>query len=287
MNAVVLALAGFFCFTLMDVSIKALLQLGYPLVQVTFFNCLFAVVALLVWVFPRFERLRMARPGIHLLRAVTVVIADLLAFYSFGEIALAEAYTLILTMPLFVVVFGLILRLEVLDAKQLLATVAGFTGVIIVLAPGFGVLHVAMLAALTGAAVESLGFLLITRHSADETAESFAVSGISLLVVLTGFAMIFVFQPMTVAAIGISIGGGICYGLATALVVLAFHRGSASLVSSMQYSQLIWGMLLAWLIWSEEPALRAMIGGLIIVLAGLWLLKNRGRSNDEDIKTSH
>ena len=275
MNAVVLALAGFFSFTLMDVSIKALLQQGYPLVQVTFFNCLFAVLALLVWVFPHFSRLQMVRPGIHLLRAITVVIADLLAFYSFGEIALAEAYTLILTMPLFIVLFGWLLRLEVIGPGQLLATLAGFVGVIIVLAPGFGVLHVAMLAALCGAAIESLGFLLITRFRAQETPESFAVSGISLLVLLTGVAMIFVYQPMTVQTWSISVGGGICYALGTAFIVSAFHRGAASLVSSMQYSQLVWGMLIAWLIWTEVPANRAYVGALIIVLAGLWLLRHR------------
>ncbi len=275
MNAAFLALTGFFCFTLMDVSIKALLHQGYPLVQVTFFNCLFAVLALLVWVYPNFRRLVMKRPSIHLLRAVTVVIADLLAFYSFGEIALAEAYTLILTMPLFIVLFGFLLRLEVIGPGQLLATLVGFAGVVIVLAPGFGVLHVAMLAALTGAAVESMGFLLITRHRSQETTESFAVSGISLLVVLTGVITLFNYQPMSAQAMAISLGGGICYALATAFVVSAFHRGSAALVSSMQYSQLIWGMLLAWLIWSEEPALRAMLGGLIIVFTGLWLLRKR------------
>ena len=252
MNAVILALAGFFCFTLMDVSIKALLQQGYPLVQVTFFNCLFALLALLVWVYPRFDRLGMKRPGIHMLRAITVVIADLLAFYSFGEIALAEAYTLILTMPIFVVFFAWILRLEVIGPKQLMATVAGFVGVCFVLAPGFGVLHVAMLAALAGAAVESLGFLLITRHRNDETAESFAVSGITLLVILTGVATGFIYQPMDLQAWSISIGGGICYGLATALVVSAFHLGPAARVSAMQYSQLVWGMLLAWMIWSNN-----------------------------------
>lgn len=270
-----LALAGFFCFTLMDLSIKALLQLGYPLLQVTFFNCLFALLALLVWVYPRFARLRMSNPGIHLLRAITVVAADLLAFYSFGEIALAEAYTLILTMPLFVVLFSWILQLEVIRPAELLTTVAGFVGVCIVLAPGFGVLHVAMLAALACAAIESLGFLLVTRHRNQETAESFAVSGLSLLVISSGLGTLLVFEPMNLQALGISLGGGICYGLATALVVSAFHLGRAAQVSSMQYSQLLWGMLLAWLIWSEVPAIRAMVGGLVIVLAGLWLLQRR------------
>ena len=274
-NAVALALGGFFCFTLMDISIKALLQQGYPLLQVTFFNCLFALLALLIWVYPRFSRLAMKRPGIHLLRAVTVVIADLLAFYSFGEIALAEAYTLILTMPLFVVFFSWVLKLEVISPAQLLTTLAGFAGVCIVLAPGFGVLHVAMLAALACAAIESLGFLLVTGYRHRETAESFAVSGLGLLVVLSGLGTLLVYQPMTPQVVVISLAGGLCYGLATALVVSAFHLGPPAKVSSMQYSQLIWGMLLAWLIWSEQPASRAILGGIIIVLAGLWLLQRR------------
>ena len=79
MKALLLALTGFFCFTLMDLSIKWLLE-SHSLLQVTFFNCLFAMLGLLIWIYPNFCVLKTRQPGVHLLRAAFVLTADLLCF---------------------------------------------------------------------------------------------------------------------------------------------------------------------------------------------------------------
>jgi len=63
-----------------------------------------------------------------------------------------------------------------------------------------------------------------------------------------------------------SIGGGMCYAAASALVVTAFHLGRPSAISSLQYTQLVWGLVLGYLIWNELPDVLALIGGLIIIL---------------------
>ncbi|MFZ1387360.1 MAG: DMT family transporter [Thiolinea sp.] len=271
MQAVGFAALGFFCFTLMDISIKWSLQ-SYSLLQVTFFNCLFALLALLIWVYPRFNLLKTRHPLLHLLRAAIVLIADLLAFYSFGEVPLAEAYTLILTMPLFTAIFAFAFQQEQLKPATVLLTLVGFVGVYFTLNPSFGSLQIALLAALGCAAIESVGFLLVGRYRAQESPQSFAVYGLSLVVLSTGLYTLFHYQPMTLASTAISLGGGICYALATALVVSAFHIGSPTAVSSMQYTQLIWGMLLSFFIWHELPSTNALWGGLLVSTAGLGLL---------------
>lgn len=277
MQAILYAALGFFCFTLMDISIKWSLQ-SYSLLQVTFFNCLFALLSLLVWVYPRFDLLKTRNPWLHVLRASIVLGADLLAFYSFGEVPLAEAYTLILTMPLFTVVFAFLFQQEQLKPSTLLLTLLGFVGVYFTLNPSFGSLKIALLAALGCAAIESVGFLLVGRYREQETPQSFAVYGLSLVVLSTGIYTLFHYQPLTLTATAISLGGGICYALATALVVFAFHRGSPTAVSSMQYTQLVWGMLLGFFIWRELPSTHAMWGGLLVTLAGLGLLYTQHRN---------
>ncbi len=271
MHAMGLAALGFFCFTVMDISIKWSLQ-TYTLLQVTFFNCLFALLSLLVWVYPRFDLLKTRHPRLHLVRASLVLGADLLAFYSFGEVPLAEAYTLILTLPLFTALFALLLQQEKLKPQTLLFTLLGFVGGYFMLNPSFGSFQVALLAALGCAVIESISFLLIGRYREQETPQSFAVYGLSLVVLTTGIYTLFHYQPMTLSAIAISFGGGLCYALATALVVSAFHFGSPTAVSSMQYTQLIWGMLLSFFIWHELPSLNALWGSILVTLAGLGLL---------------
>jgi len=77
-------------YTLMDVSIKWLLQ-SYSLVQVTFFNCLFAMIGLLIWIYPNYHTLKTTRPKVHLTRAIIIVFADLLSFYSYGHTVTARS----------------------------------------------------------------------------------------------------------------------------------------------------------------------------------------------------
>ncbi len=272
MNALLLAAGGFFMFTVMDISIKWLLQ-SYSLVQVTFFNCFFGLVGLLIWIYPNLSTLKTTRPKVHFSRAAVILIVDLLAFYSYGEVALAEAYTLILTMPLFTAVFAIIMGYEKLNITRMAVSFTGFIGILLVLKPGYQTFNIALLAALGSAIIEALGFLMVTHYKEKETPQAFAFYGLCLLTAATGAATIFNFTPMTTLDVLYSIGGGFCYAAASAMVVSAFHSGRPSAISSIQYSQLVWGLILAYLIWNELPSTLAMIGGIIISLAGLYLIR--------------
>lgn len=279
MKAIGLAALGFFCFTLMDLSIKWLLQ-SHSLMQVTFFNSLFAVIGLLVWIYPNFSVLKTRHPKVHLVRALIVLVVDLLAFYSYGEVPLAEAYTLILTMPLFTVVFSMILGYEDARYRRILFSFMGFGGILLVLSPGFGNLEIAMLAALASAVIEAIGFLMVTHNKLKEPPQVFAFYGMALLVLVSGVLSISGFQAMAVEHWLVSIAGGVCYALASALVVSAFHCGQPGAVSSIQYSQLLWGMLLGLLIWGDIPTNEAMLGGTVIVVAGLLLMFSKSKPNE-------
>jgi drug/metabolite transporter (DMT)-like permease len=46
-------------------------------------------------------------------------------------------------------------------------------------------------------------------------------------------------------------------------------------ISSMQYSQLVWGMLLSFVIWQDVPSQRVLLGSLLITVAGLILLHSQ------------
>lgn len=280
MRAVMLALTGFFCFTLMDLSIKWLLQ-NHALVQVIFFNGLFALLGLLFWILPRRQVLRTRQPALHLQRAILLLVADALAFYSYGEVPLAEAYTLILTMPLFTAVLAMLFRFEGYDPHRLTLALLGFAGVCIVLSPAFGTFKVALLAALAAAVIEAFSFLMVVKHKEREHPLAFAVYGMAFVTVVTGFWPGWSLADFSTQDYLVSAGGGFCYALATGCVLSAFHQGSPSTVSNMQYTQLVWGMLLGALIWNEWPALPAVIGGGLIVLSGLLLIRRERKTTRE------
>jgi len=261
MRAIVLAMAGFFFFTLMDLSVKWLLQ-SHSLFQVTFFISFFALMGILVWIFPNFSILKTKYPKIHFVRALLVLCADLLAFYSYGEIPIAEAYSLILTMPIFTVIVSIMLGYEEARFSR---------GIFLILTPDFGNLEIAMIAALGCAVIESFSFLIVTHNKEKEPPQVFAFYGMALLVLVAGILSISNYQVMTTENWIISIAGGVCYAAGSVLVVSAFHSGAPGVVSSLQYSQLLWGMLLGFVIWGDIPTTLAMVGGVVIVTAGLLI----------------
>jgi drug/metabolite transporter (DMT)-like permease len=43
-------------------------------------------------------------------------------------------------------------------------------------------------------------------------------------------------------------------------------------VAPFQYSQMLWGVVLGWLLWGDLPATAVAIGAAIVVASGLYIL---------------
>ena len=265
-------------FTVMDLTIKALLQ-TYGLMQVTFFNSLFALIALIIWIFPNADCLKTSRPKLHFFRAFAIVCADLLAFYAFGKAEVAEVYTLLLTMPIFTAIFAILFSVEKFNAFRILCSFLGFGGALLVLVPEYSHFNIALFAALGCAMIEALCFLAISHLRHQESPESYVFYSLLLLCLITGSLMMIDFKEPEIKDVGLSVFGGISYALGTVFVTTAFIHGVPSKVSSMQYSQLVWGMLLAFIIWNEIPDTYAILGGIIVMIAGLALILQKAKFN--------
>ena len=68
-------------------------------------------------------------------------------------------------------------------------------------------------------------------------------------------------------------GVGISGSLAQVALTEAFRRGEASLIAPLEYTALVWGVLLDVALWSVLPDGVTWIGAGIIVASGLYLLR--------------
>lgn len=285
MKALCYALLGFFSFTLMDVSIKWLLQ-SYGLIQVTFINSSVALIGIFIWIAPNFNHLKTQQALTHVVRSVLILFIDLLAFYSYGKTSLPEAYTLILTMPIFIILFSIFFRLETWNINIFISMLIGFSGVMLVLSPNFKNLNLALFAALASAAIEALSFILINKSKDKDSPQAFAFYGLLLVVLVTGTISILDFKPMNFSSIAISVSGGVCYALASCFVVSAFHLAPASFVSSFQYSQLLWGIVFSFVLWNQTPSENTLLGAILIIICGVYILKLRNKEPYSDTRAS-
>ena len=80
-------------------------------------------------------------------------------------------------------------------------------------------------------------------------------------------------KPLLAGDIWIIVGVGVAGSLAQVALTEAFRRGEASLIAPLEYSALLWGVILDVALWGVLPDSITWIGAAIIVASGLYLLR--------------
>ena len=80
------------------------------------------------------------------------------------------------------------------------------------------------------------------------------------------------------------IGIGICGTVAQFLITEAFRRAPASVVAPLEYTALIWGVVLDLVIWRALPSGITVLGGMIVIGAGLYLIRRETVQGRTDLR---
>jgi drug/metabolite transporter (DMT)-like permease len=270
---IALALLAFALFSSMDAMIKWL-SADYPVHEMLFFNAGFGLlpVALMTWRAGGLRELGTRRIGLHLLRACCGMTGGFCAFTAYSMMPLADAYAFIFATPLLITVLSVPLLGEVVRWRRWSAVLVGFVGVLIMLQPGGGSFDIAAGAALLAAAVSALSIILVRKLSATETTASIAFYTNAAAVVVTGCLLPIGFVPPTLADLALMALAGLAGGIALMFLIAGYRRAQAAVVAPFQYSQMLWGVLLGWLLWGDLPSSAVAIGASIVVASGLYIL---------------
>ena len=222
---------------------------------------------------PGFDSLKTERVWAHVGRMALGVTAMALNFIAFILLPLAEATTIGFSVPIFSVMLAAIMLGEPTGKWRWGAVAAGFSGVLLIVQPGSGDVpllgaSVALAAALLTASVT----IVIRRLGATERATTtvfwFAVSSLVPL----GVAMLWfggAHDPMTWAMLaGLALVGG----LAQLTLTAALRLAPVALVMPMDYTSLLWAVLLGEWIFGEVPTPWIWVGAPIIIASGLVIV---------------
>lgn len=267
------ALAGFGVFSLHDAVAKALGAHYHP-VQTVFFGALlgFPLIAL-VLIGQGGGGLRPVHPWWSALRTVALMLVTLTAFYAFATIPFAQAYALIFATPMVITVLSVPMLGERVGPRRWAAVLLGLVGVLIVLRPwGAGQLGLGHLAALVSAFSGALVALIMRKVGHAERSAVFLLYPMLANVVVLGALLPLVYRPMPLAHLGgmalVAAGSLTAMGL----IILAYRAGEAVVVAPMQYTQMLWAVMLGYLLFGERPDGATLAGSLVIALSGLAIL---------------
>ena len=268
------ALAAVF-FSSQDALVKWLSS-DFSLFQLLFVRSTIGVIALCVLIRIRFgwAGLTTRRPGGHLLRALSNLIAFLSYYFAITRMPLADAASLVLSYPLFLALLSGIFLGEHPKGRQVLALIAGFVGVMFVVQPSAeGVDWLGAGAAILGSLMFAVLGLQTRYLSRTESTELMVFSAALSFLVVTGLTLPFVWQPLTVAEFGLMVLMGSSGILGQYCLVSGFRYAPAYLVGALEYTGLIWAILFGWSFFNAFPSLAVLGGAALIVASGIVIVQ--------------
>jgi drug/metabolite transporter (DMT)-like permease len=273
-KGVMLGFAAFAAFALSDAFVKSL-RGSLPAYEAVFFGAALGLTALPFIRKPgdRWREVVLAkRQGLWLVRATASAIGSISAVVAFTALPMAEAFALIFLLPIFVTILSVLVLKEHVGWRRWSAVVAGFIGVLVVLRPGFRSLGIGHLAAMTcglSGAVSMIALRLSGPHEKRVTLYGAGVIG-SLL--FSGLLMLADFHWPDLNQWSLLLGYGLLAALASVLLMLATQRAPANHVAPTQYSQMLWAVLLGYVVFHDELDGFMAVGIAIILGAGLFTL---------------
>lgn len=283
LTGITFKVASVCAFVAMSTFIKASGEV--PPGQIVFFRSLFAIIPVVAVMAFRRElavAFRTSRPVGHIARGLVGVTAMGLGFFALTRLPLPEWVAINYAQPLIVVVFSALFLGEKVRIFRWTAVLIGLVGVTIVSWPKLTVLTsgsslgrdeaLGVIAVLAGAAVSAVAMLLVRRLVLTERSPtivfwfSITSTAMGLLTIPFGWA------ALDAAQATFLVMAGLCGGVGQILMTESYRHADMSTIAPFEYTSMILAIAIGFFIFSEVPTSHTLIGGAIVVMAGLFII---------------
>lgn len=215
--------------------------------------------------------------SLHLGRNITHFCGQWCWFYGLAVLPLAQVFAIEFTVPIWTAIFAGVLLKEKLTLLRTFALMLGFSGVLLILRPGFAIIEYASWVVLFGAIAYALSHTLTKRLARKESALIILLYmhliqlPLALILVLFDFSwpqgVIWLYVALTAVA-------ALCahYCMAKALSL-----SDAMVVMPMDFLRLPLIALIGYLFYQEQIDLWLVVGAGVMLLGNMLTLKESSR----------
>jgi drug/metabolite transporter (DMT)-like permease len=260
---------------LMDACLKTLSP-HYSAMQIAAIRGLSTLPIALLWVAVQggFGQLLRVRFGLHLLRGAIGIMMLVTFTYALRRLPLSETYAIFFVAPLFITALAALLLGERVDRTRWLAIGTGFAGTLIVLRPtGSGALTLSGLAVLVCAAGYALSVIMVRILSRTDSTPALVFWLMALISIGAGTIALPTWRPIQPAHWPVIAGIALTGSVGQWAITEAFRHGQASFIAPLEYTALVWGVALDWLLWRTLPGPITFVGAAVIIASGLYLIR--------------
>jgi len=198
---------------------------------------------------------RSRRPGIQLVRSLLLLVSTICYFTALKHIALPTAVAISYTSPIIAVALAAPILGEIVGRRRWFIVIFGFLGVLVMLKPGPAGVHWTGLLVVCSSACYALYQILTRKIAGLDSAET----------TITYTAV--------VGAIGTSIAMiGFLAGIGHYLIVLAHDYAPVSILSPLNFVQLLGATIISATLFGDMPSASTWIGAAMIVVSTTMLM---------------
>jgi len=266
------------CIISMDASAKTLSS-EMPLLMVVWGRYLFNFIFIALFFFrgdPR-DLVRTKRFYLQILRSFLGLSATFTFWGALVFLSLVDCVAIVFISPLLVTALSVLLLGEKVGFHRWGAVIMGFIGVMIVIRPGMGIVHWAvilpLITALFWANYQITTRILSRTDSALTTLFYTAAGGLffTTLAVWSDWMTPTLKQWFIFACLGFLGTMGHYF------LIKAFELAPASMLAPFNYTSILWSILLGYVIFGDLPDKWTIAGVVIIILSGLYIIQRERR----------
>ena len=260
-------------FSLMDVIVKW--SVDYPIGQVLFFRGFFGII-FYFFIIPkeRFHNFyQTKRPGLHVLRCISGLIALVSIFIALRELPLATVVSISFAAPIFTTIFSIFLLSEKVGIFRWLAVLIGFIGILIITEPGISELNIYYIFPIIFCLGLSYVAIAIRQLSSTEPVWlisfyfSLSITLLSFLTIPQGWIMPSLNHFILLSFIGF-LGG-----VANLWLSQSYKYSEVSLVTPLKYLALVFAIIFGYFIWDEIPTIKNLVGAFLVIISTLIIFR--------------
>ncbi len=225
---------------------------------------------------------------VPLLRGVIFMPMPVFSFWALKNVSLPQFTTLIMTAPIFSILFSIFFLKEKFNLFLAVSLCFGIFGVLLVLRPGFDSFNIFFLIVLLNAFLISMTTFLVNKFDKIVSPEGYFVYG---GIFVHGLSLIlFVFDPMffNFEILLLMVTASIFVNIAIFSLVLAFQKAQKfyGSVSCLNYLQILWSLVIGVLVFNQVFDTAMVVGAIFIALSGILSVSAQTEQIEKITKTT-
>jgi drug/metabolite transporter (DMT)-like permease len=218
----------------------------------------------------------------HFLRAILGLPAMLLYFSALVLLPIEKLTAISFVVPLIVTILAVFFLGEKIYIYRTLALILGFSGMLVIIRPGFVDISIGVYMVLFSALLWSINIIITKKISKDDSAITILAYQSIFMSLLSFFIVIFFWEMPSLKTFIYLILAAMCGTVLHLALNHAFKLVDVSMTQPYSFLNLVFASIIGYFVFDEIPDLYTWIGALII-FTGVLIISYREMKLDKEI----